>query len=441
MRWFWLVLIILAGTLSGALITRFERTAPVIHAKRTQTWVGRSYAHEVTVYDEGMGLEKVRIWLERGSEVHELVAQSYPGSLLFGADVQAPRHLSAQIEPKQLGLADGQILLRIEARDYSWAGNRSQLQVPLTIDTHGPRISVETGLTYVRRGGTELAVYRLDEDVAEHGVRLDGQLFRGFRHPRDPSRRIAFYAFPPETRPEQVLSVYASDRAGNETTTPLATSIIERSFPRDRISLSESFMRRKVGELLGGEPDDLLAAFLQINGDMRVKDAERILEISEHTSAEQLWRGPFLQLPGSNVGARFAEFRDYEYQGQVVDHQIHMGYDLASTARASVPAANDGVVTFAGDLGIYGNTVILDHGLSLLSLYGHLSEIAVEQGQAVARGERIGATGQTGLAGGDHLHYAMMVGGIFVDPLEWFDGRWIREHVEAKLTVTQAAVP
>ena len=103
-----------------------------------------------------------------------------------------------------------------------------------------------------------------------------------------------------------------------------------------------------------------------------------------------------------------------------------------------MPAANSGVVAFAGDLGIYGQSVIIDHGLGLFSLYGHLSEIAVEKGQVAAQGEPIGRTGETGLAGGDHLHYAMMVAGVFVDPLEWFDARWIQEHVEVDLAISEA---
>jgi len=105
---------------------------------------------------------------------------------------------------------------------------------------------------------------------------------------------------------------------------------------------------------------------------------------------------------------------------------------LASTARSPVPAANSGVVVFADDLGIYGKTVIIDHGMSLFSLYGHLSELGVQKGDVVAQGDAVGRTGTTGLAGGDHLHYAMMVSGVFVDPLEWFDDRWIQDHIEAK---------
>jgi murein DD-endopeptidase MepM/ murein hydrolase activator NlpD len=146
-------------------------------------------------------------------------------------------------------------------------------------------------------------------------------------------------------------------------------------------------------------------------------------------------------MPNTHAGAKFAEKRSYVYNGEVVDQQTHMGYDFASTSHADIPAANDGVVVFAGPLGIYGNTVVIDHGLGLFSLYGHMSEIAAEKGRPVAKGEALGKSGTTGLAGGDHLHYAMLLDGHFVDPLEWFDPKWIAEHIEGKLQPATPAAP
>ena len=129
----------------------------------------------------------------------------------------------------------------------------------------------------------------------------------------------------------------------------------------------------------------------------------------------------------------YAVRRTYVHHGRVVDKQVHLGLDLASTAGAPVPAANSGVVTFAGELGIYGQTVLLDHGQGLFSLYSHLSGLAVDEGQMVERGETVGSSGQTGMAGGDHLHFSMLVSGEFVNPVEWFDGHWITDNIENKL--------
>jgi murein DD-endopeptidase MepM/ murein hydrolase activator NlpD len=123
------------------------------------------------------------------------------------------------------------------------------------------------------------------------------------------------------------------------------------------------------------------------------------------------------------------------YDGRVIDRQTHLGLDLASTARAPAPAPNAGRVVFAGWMSLYGNAVVIDHGYGLLSLCGHLSAVDVAVGDRVARGQVVGSTGATGLAGGDHLHLEIFVHGHSVDPLEWLDARWIRDKLESKLPI------
>jgi murein DD-endopeptidase MepM/ murein hydrolase activator NlpD len=103
------------------------------------------------------------------------------------------------------------------------------------------------------------------------------------------------------------------------------------------------------------------------------------------------------------------------------------------TRNYPVEASNSGTVAFAGDLGIYGNTVILDHGLGLYTLYGHLSAVDVKAGDSVARRQVLGRTGETGLAGGDHLHFGVYLAGVAVLPVEWWDPKWIDDNVTPKL--------
>ncbi len=131
--------------------------------------------------------------------------------------------------------------------------------------------------------------------------------------------------------------------------------------------------------------------------------------------------------------SNFAEPRTYVDGGRTVDTQVHVGFDLASTKLSPVPAANAGQVAFVGPLTIYGNTVILDHGLGLQTLYAHLSSIAVKAGDAVTKGQELGRSGTTGLAVGDHLHFEVLVSGVSVTPLEWWDGKWIRDRVNKPL--------
>ena len=82
----------------------------------------------------------------------------------------------------------------------------------------------------------------------------------------------------------------------------------------------------------------------------------------------------------------------------------------------------------------------MDHGWGLFSLYSHLSQIKVEKGQKVNKGAVLGNTGATGMAGGDHLHFSVLVQGNFVNPLEWWDPHWIKDQVNRQLaTVVPAA--
>ena len=104
---------------------------------------------------------------------------------------------------------------------------------------------------------------------------------------------------------------------------------------------------------------------------------ETIAALAKKTSPTMLWDGAFQPLGGSQIESSFADFRTYLYDGKDVDRQVHLGFDLAKTANAPVTAGNHGKVVFAAELGIYGNTVILDHGMGVQSLYAHLSSFGV----------------------------------------------------------------
>jgi murein DD-endopeptidase MepM/ murein hydrolase activator NlpD len=212
--------------------------------------------------------------------------------------------------------------------------------------------------------------------------------------------------------------------------------VLERVFRDSRIELSDDFIARVAVPLAaaaGLPAEDPVAAFRAVNEDLRARNEATIREGLRDSSLERMWSGAFEQLPGSQVMSRFAEHRTYVYRGRPISEARHYGFDLASTARAVVPAAGAGRVVIAEDLGIYGNCVVIDHGLGLATLYGHLSSIEVSVGDDVTQGARLGVSGETGLAGGDHLHFAFLVGDTYVDPLEWWDPKWVRTHVEVRL--------
>jgi murein DD-endopeptidase MepM/ murein hydrolase activator NlpD len=178
----------------------------------------------------------------------------------------------------------------------------------------------------------------------------------------------------------------------------------------------------------------LIDQYVAINSELRRLNAEKIASFADETSPELLWQGVvFHPFTNNAVESGFADRRTYVYDGRDVDYQVHLGFDLASYAQASIVAANRGRVLFADELGIYGNCVIIDHGMGLQSLYAHLSTIDVQPGEMVDKDQPIGRSGMTGLAGGDHLHFTMLVQGRMVNPVEWWDAHWIQDRILRKL--------
>jgi len=179
-----------------------------------------------------------------------------------------------------------------------------------------------------------------------------------------------------------------------------------------------------------------------VNGEGRKGFEAKNREIGAgESSPKPLWTGPFRQQSNTKVFANFPEERTYQMDGRTVDTQWHLGIDLASNKQSPIEASNAGRVVFTGPNGIYGNMVIVDHGLGLMSLYGHLSDIAVKVGQNVQKGEALGRSGETGLAGGDHLHFALLVRGVYTSPLEWWDDHWLKDRIAKPLVDAGIALP
>jgi murein DD-endopeptidase MepM/ murein hydrolase activator NlpD len=220
--------------------------------------------------------------------------------------------------------------------------------------------------------------------------------------------------------------------------------VFPKPFKKSRIEIDDKFINRVVPEILEHAPElkltppaegspEMLAAFLRINGELRRLNTQQIAALALKTSPQRLWHDTFVQLGNSQVEASFADHRTYVYKGKEVDQQTHLGFDLAVTAHVPVAAANSGTVLNASWLGIYGNCVIIDHGMGVQSLYGHLMSFDVKVGDTVTRGQTVGRSDSTGLAGGDHLHFTLLVGGRMVNPVEWWDPHWIADRVERKL--------
>jgi len=379
----------------------------------------------------------------QGGTSKTVLAEEFPA----GAPRDADRPLA--VDAGALGLKEGPAELVVFARDALWRPRPDpapRLVHGFTVDLTPPVIELRAATGYVKHAGAAIAIYRVT-GAARSGIQAGGAFFPGVSGlAQDPAVHVALFAFPyngPATSP----SVIAQDEAGNQRVAAISVTFLPTRFPKDTIKLTEAFFQKKVPELAPQTPgnataDQLLQAFLKVNREDRKANEAKNREISQTGSAPKpLWQGVFRQQSNTKVFANYPEERTYVFDNRAVDTQWHMGIDLASRKQSPIEAANAGRVSFAGPNGIYGNMVVLDHGLGLATLYAHLSEIAVKVGQTVARGEALGRSGETGMAGGDHLHFAMLVHGTYTNPLEWWDEHWLRDRIAKPLVDAGIALP
>lgn len=415
------------------LVRLHEGEAPELELSGDFERMGAAANVEVRAGDQRSGLRRLELLLRQGEREISLMERDFPrASWIFKAGAgEFSRTLN--LDAAALKLNDGPALLVLRARDYSWRdwlkGNRGEISASLVVDTRPPTLSVSSATRYLRAGGAGLVRYRVDEEVERHGVVLNGFFHPGFPAPSGaPGEFLAYIALPFDTRSLDEAMVIAEDGAGNQGRSGVAVNLRRSSFPSDRINVSDNFLKGKLPEFSVHYPDmdgSYLEQYLYVNRKVREMNNRKIAEICRNSRPERLWEGVFLRMSRSSKRAGYADRRSYFYGGEKVDEQVHLGVDLASVKHAEVEAANHGVVVFADYLGIYGNTVIVDHGQGVFSLYSHLSRITVEQGTQVEQGAVLGHSGISGMAGGDHLHFSMLVNGIFVNPVEWWDEAWV----------------
>jgi murein DD-endopeptidase MepM/ murein hydrolase activator NlpD len=437
-----LTLIFFVGAGVWFLIVRMEREAPALSFDEDLKFIGKSTDWTFTAEDRKSGLRQIRVWVRQGPKMQVAFAEDLPSSDWRARGGERRKDVTVTFDPRSLGLAEGAATVIVAAQDNSlwrFKGNSTFREFPVVIDMLPPRIDLLSTIHNVRKGGTGLVAFRLNEVPERAGVELAGTFFPAY--PEEGGGEevyLAYFALPTDADNALKVSLTAEDGAGNEMRRTFPVRVLAGKFPRDTIRISDGFLERKVPEFQSVDPSldtDLLKAYLTVNREWRKKNHDRIRELCSTSAPRRLWSGTFVQMENTKNMSAYAVRRNYVYKGRVVDKQVHLGLDLASTAGAPVPAANSGLVVFAEELGIYGKTVVIDHGQGLFSLYSHLSGILVSVGDSVERGQDVGSSGQTGMAGGDHLHFSILVSGEFVNPIEWLDGHWIADNIDNKLSL------
>jgi len=432
------------GVLGWFLACIFEGEPPHITVEPLPEFLASSQKLVIQVEDKNRGLRRLKISLDQEGRKISILERKFPFKGILNREGVHTFKTEVLIDPRKLSLAQGRVDLYARVWDYSRRnggdGNLSVSHQKLSVDTVPPAIRVISRLHYINMGGTGLVIYRVSSDTDQSGVFVNKYFFPGFpaTSGKEEGTRVCYFAIPQDMVTQPSLYLWAKDKAGNRSTTTFNYHIRKRKFRTERMNISDAFIL-KVLPYFSFYPLDpnatLLEKFLKINNDLRKKNTAFFHELLKKSSPEKLWDGPWVGLKNAAAMARFGDRRRYYYKGKLVDKQVHLGLDLASLAHSDVPASNSGRVVFAGRLGIYGQTVIIDHGQGLASSYSHLSNIAIAVGGTVQKGDTIGQTGQTGLAGGDHLHFGVLVDGIFVNPEEWWDKHWIRDNISKKLAL------
>lgn len=335
-------------------------------------------------------------------------------------------------------LKDGAAKVIVEATSNDLLGRKARWEQDVKVVTRPPVLSVDADQHYLYLGMADLATFNVAGSWTEAGVRVGDQTYRAWPMPDGKPGLFSLFAFAWNMPPGTAPVVYASVGPGNAVTSPLMFQFPKKEQPRYTVhdlQISDAFLQKVVNELDPNGTGDPVTRFVKINGAMRRANNKMLADLRFKTADHFLWSQPFSRQSHAQAEATFADLRNYIYHGRKIDQQVHLGYDLAVTQHVGVEASNDGRIVYAAPLGIYGNCVVVDHGYGLQTIYGHMSRIDVHEGDMVKRGQVMGLSGMTGMAGGDHIHFAMQLDGVQIDPKEWWDGHWIHDHIARRVSL------
>jgi murein DD-endopeptidase MepM/ murein hydrolase activator NlpD len=439
------LLLVLALLVIGGLVaaTFWLGPAPRVDLKPSAKGIGHKTSVLVHVSDVGR-VERLRVELVQGGDTHPILDKPYtPRSAFAFWRHEEPVDLTAEVgRDAVIGLRSGDAIVRLTADRAGSLLRRPEpvvAELKLPVRLAPPALSVVSGFHYVAQGGCEAVVYHVSDSSVRDGVQSGSWWFPGYALPGGPAgTKFALFAVPYDTSSAANVHLVAMDDVDNKAEVSFVDMFFPKPLKYDTIVLNDAFLNRVVTEIMAQTPEvkdrgSALANYLEINGDLRRAEGKQIQQLAEHSAHQFLWKEAFMPLRNAKITAAFAQRRTYTYQGKKVDEQDHLGFDMASVEHDSIPASNSGTVVLARFFGIYGNAVVIDHGYGLMTLYGHLSSIAVREGQAVNRGQEVGRSGQTGLAGGDHLHFTTVLDGLPVNPVEWWDPHWIADRLARKL--------
>ncbi len=411
------------------LIVSARSATPVVDLPASITTLGQATPVSVQVHDP-RGIRKIAATVEQNGVSYPVGATTQPST---ASDSKWSFTAGVKSTPQ---LKDGAAKLIVEATSNDLLGKKARAERDVTVVTRPPSLSVDSDQHYLYLGMADLVTFNVSGGWTAAGVRVGDQTYRSWPMPDGKPGRFSLFAFAWNMPPGTAPVVYASIGAGNDVTSPIVFQFPKKEQPHYTVhdlQISDAFMQKVVNELDPNGSGDPVARFVKINSEMRRANNKTLADLRFKTAEQFLWSQPFARQAHAQAEATFADLRNYIYHGKKIDQQVHLGYDLAVTQHVGVEASNDGQIVYAAPLGIYGNCVVVDHGYGLQTIYGHMSQIDVHVGDTVKRGQVMGRSGMTGMAGGDHIHFAMQLDGVQIDPKEWWDPHWIHDHIARRV--------
>ncbi len=446
---FLLILIVIAAiVIGGAWLWAGRAAGPALTLRQPERFVGQSSPLELVADAPGGELSTLDITLEQNGKTFPVFSLNQPAQATTRKEtadrLYVMRRIGKQTTPELQGGAARIVVHAARPVLYGLRQAQSMTVRDVQVRLEPPRVAVLSKFHYINHGGAEFVVFSATPADVDAGVRVGTVSYPAFPGSSvgiaDPSTRVAFFALLPDQDLKAPIQVFARDAAGNQAVSGLEHIPFPKPFGKSRIDI-DNWVGRVVPPIventpemsLSTEPDKVVESFVKINSELRRRNADTITALAGKSAPRMLWTDAFQPLANAAVEAKFADYRTYYSQGKQVDQQVHLGFDLAVTSQVPILAAQQGVVVHAAYLGIYGNCVIVDHGLGVQTLYGHLSSIGAKVGDTVAKGQEIGRSGTTGLAAGDHLHFTVLVAGHPVNPVEWWDSKWMQDRVLRKI--------
>jgi murein DD-endopeptidase MepM/ murein hydrolase activator NlpD len=436
-----LIFVLLMGAIAACVVPYVASTKSDISVEPAVKIVGIETPMHVKVQNSH-GIRTLTAVIEQDGKSYPLAKTAQPAKWFVVRGKPATHNLDLNVGKKNVpALHDGKANVTITAVSNDFRGETTSGSFEVDVMTTAPRVVADGVQHYINQGGTEMVTFSPSGSWGEAGVRVGDRTFRSYPLPDHPGQYFSLFAFSWDLPVTTPVSVYASNAGGGLAKASFWYKVFPKKFRSSTIPLESMNIERIVSQI---DPQnkikgDLVERFVYINNEMRKVNNKTLAELSLKTEQKFLWTGAFLPMVDSTVESRFADNRTYTWKGKKVDEQTHLGFDLAKVAHSPIPASNDGKVVWADDLGIYGNCVVIDHGYGLQSVYGHMSEFLVKSGEMVKKGQIIGKTGSTGLAGGDHLHFSMLVDGVQVNAVEWWDPHWVKDRILSKMGTELAA--